>query len=110
MSGGRRKDTPRTVTARAMSILATFSQERPRLSLNAISQRTGLSPSTTYRLVGELTEWGALARTADFHYRIGPMLRGLGAIAPPGPGGAPPMMRARSTGATIASNQLRTRS
>ena len=81
VSGGRRNNTPRTVTARAMSILAVFSQERPVLGLVDISQRTGLAPSTIHRFVAELTEWGALARTPDLRYRIGPMLLRLGAIA-----------------------------
>ena len=77
MSGGRRQDTPRTVTGRAMAILGTFSLEHPVLRLEDISKRTGLSRSTTHRLVTELADWGALARTSDSRYRIGPLLQRL---------------------------------
>jgi hypothetical protein len=65
-----------------MSILSVFSQEHPVLGLAEISRRTGLSSSTTHRLVTELTDWGALARTSDLRYRIGPTLRRLGAASP----------------------------
>jgi DNA-binding IclR family transcriptional regulator len=67
-----------------MSILGAFSRERPVLGLVDISRRTGLAASTIHRLVAELTEWGALARTPDLRYRIGPMLLRLGAIGPRG--------------------------
>ena len=80
MSGRRREGTPRTVTARLMTILSAFSQDHPVLGLADICRRTGLSSSTTHRLVGELTEWGALARTSDLRYHIGPMLRRLGTV------------------------------
>jgi len=63
-----------------MSILGAFSPERPVLGLVDISRRTGLAASTIHRLVAELTEWGALARTSDLRYRIGPMLLRLGTI------------------------------
>jgi DNA-binding IclR family transcriptional regulator len=65
-----------------MSILSAFSKEHPILGLPEISRRTGLSSSTTHRLATELTEWGALARTSDLRYRIGPTLHRLGEIAP----------------------------
>ena len=77
VSGRRRVGTPRTVTARVMSILSAFSREHPVLGLADICRRTGLSSSTTHRLVTELAEWGALARTSDLRYRIGPTLRRL---------------------------------
>jgi DNA-binding IclR family transcriptional regulator len=82
VSGRRRSGTPRTVTARVMSILSAFSKEHPILGLAEISRRTGLSSSTTHRLAAELTDWGALARTSDLRYRIGPTLHRLGEISP----------------------------
>ena len=82
MSGRRRNGTPRTVTARVMSILSSFSKEHPILGLPEISRRTGLSSSTAHRLAAELTDWGALARTSDLRYRIGPTLLRLGEISP----------------------------
>jgi DNA-binding IclR family transcriptional regulator len=81
VSGRRRNGTPRTVTARVMSILSAFSKEHPILGLPEISRRTGLSSSTAHRLAAELTDWGALARTSDFRYRIGPTLLRLGEIS-----------------------------
>ncbi len=83
MSGRRREGTPRTVTARVMAILSAFSQDHPVLGLADIRRRTGLSSSTTHRLAGELTEWGALARTSDMRYRIGPTLRRLSTVTLP---------------------------
>jgi hypothetical protein len=68
-----------------MSILSAFSRQHPVLGLADISRRTGLSSSTTHRLVNELTEWGALARTSDLQYRLGPLLLRLGAVALSGP-------------------------
>jgi len=82
VSGRRRNGTPRTVTARVMSILSAFSKEHPILGLPEISRRTGLSSSTAHRLAAELTDWGALARTSDLRYRIGPTLHRLSEISP----------------------------
>ena len=79
MSGRRQESTPRTVTARAMTILSAFSRERPTMGLQEISRRTGLAVSTTHRLVTELTEWGALTRIDEYAYRIGPLIRRLAA-------------------------------
>jgi DNA-binding IclR family transcriptional regulator len=70
-----------------MSILSAFSQDHPVLGLAEISRRTGLSSSTTHRLVTELTDWGALARTSNYRYRIGPMLHRLSATSTCADGG-----------------------
>jgi DNA-binding IclR family transcriptional regulator len=74
MSGGRRADTPRTVLGRATAILDSFTRERPVLRLMEISRRTGLPTATVHRVIAELCEWGAVERTADLRYRIGPRL------------------------------------
>ena len=79
MSGRRNESTPRTVTARAMTILSAFSRERPTMGLQEISRQTGLAVSTTHRLVAELVEWGALTRTDVYTYRIGPLINRLAA-------------------------------
>jgi hypothetical protein len=74
VSGRRNESTPRTVTARTMTILSAFSRERPTMRLQEISRQTGLTVSTTHRgLVTELVEWGALTRTDVYTYRIGPL-------------------------------------
>lgn len=74
MSGGRRAGTPRTVMGRAMAILDSFTRERPVLRLVDICRRTGLPGPTVLRVIRELCEWGAVERTADMRYRIGPRL------------------------------------
>jgi DNA-binding IclR family transcriptional regulator len=76
MSGGRR-DGPRSVTARVLAILGSFSPGTSELSLAEISRRTGLARSTTYRLVHELHAGGALERDANLRYHIGARLREL---------------------------------
>ena len=80
MSGGRRTNTPRTVTSRAMTILSVFLNGPPVMSLQEISRRTGLPISTTHRLVAELTQWGALARSDRCTYRVGPLVLRLAAV------------------------------
>jgi len=77
----RRADTPQSVTGRALSILGVFGKDRPQLTLSEISTQTGLPVTTTFRLLGELVEWGALIRDADRRYRIGPRLVALAALA-----------------------------
>jgi len=83
---GRRPDDlhPSTAAGRALAVLAAFGPEHSLLSLSEISRRTGLSLTTTHRLVGELREWGALERGADGRYGIGLRLLELGALAPHG--------------------------
>ena len=75
---------PATAAGRTLSVLAAFGPEHSSLSLSDISRRTGLSLTTTHRLVGELREWGALERAADGRYGIGLRLLELGALAPHG--------------------------
>jgi hypothetical protein len=83
VSGGRHKSTPVTVTARVMTILGAFSREHPAMVLQEISWRTGLAMSTTHRLVNELSEWGALTRSDNRTYQIGPLIRRLAASTAP---------------------------
>lgn len=74
----------KTVTSRVLSILETFSPDRIELSLSDISRRTGLPLTTAHRLVGELTEWGALERAESGRYRVGLRLWEVAALAPRG--------------------------
>jgi DNA-binding IclR family transcriptional regulator len=64
-------DDPQTACARVLGVLSAFSFGGALLSLSEISRRAGLSLTTTHRLVGELTEWGALERDDERFYRIG---------------------------------------
>jgi DNA-binding IclR family transcriptional regulator len=75
-----------SVTARVLRVLAAFSAERPELMLTEIARRAGLPLTTAHRIVGELTEWGALERATDGRYRIGLRLWEVGALAPRGLG------------------------
>jgi len=70
-----------TVTARALSALAAFEHSAGALSVARIAQRANLPPSTTYRLVHELEEWGALDKTPDGKYQVGMRLWELGQLA-----------------------------
>lgn len=75
-------DPPPSVTRRVLSILSAFSADAHALSLTAIARATALPLSTTHRLVGELTDWGALERGDDGRYRVGLRLWEVGALAP----------------------------
>jgi DNA-binding IclR family transcriptional regulator len=78
-----RSGTPgRSVTSRALAVLDAFDTTAPRLSLSEIAERSGTPLTTTHRLLGELTEWGALVRRADGRYEIGRKLWDLGLLAP----------------------------
>lgn len=71
----------RSVTAKSLAVLGTFSQRNPHLSLSEIAAGAVLPLSTAHRLIGELVIWGALVRRTDNRYEIGPRLWGLGLLA-----------------------------
>lgn len=73
-----------TSAQRVLSILGVFDTENLALSLSEISRRTGLTLSTTHRLVNELRCWGALSRHSDGKYSIGLRILELGTLAPQG--------------------------
>ena len=81
MAGGS-ASSGRSVTSRALAVLDAFDSSAPRLSLSEIAERSRTPLSTTHRLLGELTEWGALSRRADGRYEIGRKLWDLGLLAP----------------------------
>ncbi|MFF8014976.1 IclR family transcriptional regulator C-terminal domain-containing protein [Streptomyces sp. NPDC007929] len=76
--------TAPTAPGRLLSVLAAFDHEHPALSLTDISRRAGLSLTTAHRLVGALTEWGALERDDSGVYHVGLRLWELAALAPRG--------------------------
>jgi len=78
--GGTRQGGGRSVTSKVVAILDAFSTETPRLSLQALAERTGLPQSTTYRLATELVEWGGLERGTG-GYQIGMRLWEIGELA-----------------------------
>jgi DNA-binding IclR family transcriptional regulator len=71
-----------TVASRVLSILGSFDAEHQSLTLTELARRAGLTLPTAHRLVGELTEWGALRRAAPGRYVIGRRLWDLGLLAP----------------------------
>jgi DNA-binding IclR family transcriptional regulator len=71
-----------SVASRLLRVLDAFSVERPELGLTDISRTTGLPPATTYRLLRELIEHGAVQRTAAGRYAIGLPLWEIGRLAP----------------------------
>jgi DNA-binding IclR family transcriptional regulator len=72
----------KSVTRRALALLAAFDAEHPALPLSALARRAGLPLTTAHRLGGELTAWGALDRRQDGSYVVGRRLWDLGLLAP----------------------------
>lgn len=72
----------RTVASRVLAILAAFDADHRAQTLGEVARRAGLSLTTTHRLVGELTQWGALVRAPGGEYSIGSRLSALGLLSP----------------------------
>ncbi|WP_324278092.1 IclR family transcriptional regulator [Blastococcus brunescens] len=79
---GRSSAPGRSVTSRALAILDAFDSTAPRLTLTEIAERSGIPLTTAHRLLGELTDWGALTRRSDGRFEIGRKLWDLGLLAP----------------------------
>jgi len=71
-----------SVTSRALAVLGAFDERHRRLRLTELAERAGLPVPTTHRLVGELLDWGALARTPGGSYVVGRRIWDLGLLAP----------------------------
>ncbi|MFF5002820.1 IclR family transcriptional regulator [Streptomyces phaeochromogenes] len=69
---------------RLLAVLAAFDHDHPALSLTDISRRAGLSLTTAHRLVGALSDWGALERDASGIYHVGLRLWEIAALSPRG--------------------------
>lgn len=70
MAGGNR-EAGRSVTDKVLSVLTAFESERRPLALSEIATIAGIPVSTAHRLVGELTEWQFISRTANGRYQLG---------------------------------------
>lgn len=66
---------------KALSLLDTFTAQRSVLSVRELARLSGISRSTTHRLVKELLEWGALEQ-GEAGVRLGVKLFELGTLAP----------------------------
>jgi DNA-binding IclR family transcriptional regulator len=70
------------VTSRVLSLLGAFDADHRAMTLTELARRADLPLATAYRLVGELTEWGALVRRASGQYVVGRRLWDIGLLAP----------------------------
>lgn len=70
-----------TAAQRVLAILGAFDDDHSVLTLSEISRRARLTLTTTHRLVGELSAWGALTRDERGRYTIGLRILELGALA-----------------------------
>lgn len=59
---------------RAVAILQCFDARRPTLGISEIARATGLSTTTTHRLLAAMQTNRLVRRTADRRYGLGPML------------------------------------
>lgn len=73
-----------SLTTKTLEVLGAFTSERPRLTLSDISRHTGLSLTTTHRIVGDLVAWHALERGRDGRYQVGLRLFETAALSPRG--------------------------
>lgn len=74
----RANEAGRSVASRIFAIFDVFEGHGPSLSLSQIAELSGLPLSTCHRVVGELEEWGGLARDSQGRYQIGIRLWELG--------------------------------
>ncbi|RHW29186.1 IclR family transcriptional regulator [Nocardioides immobilis] len=79
---GNRLEPGRSTASRLLSVLDVFSIKAEELSLVEIADRAAMPVATTYRLLGELTKWGALERLPNRRYRVGLRLWEVGSLAP----------------------------
>lgn len=73
----RTNEAGRSVTSRILAIFEAFEASGSTLTLSQVAERTGLPVSTAHRLMGELEDWGALARDDNGRYHVGLRLWGL---------------------------------
>jgi len=64
----------------AVSLLEAFSFEFPQLTLRELSERSGFSVSSVYRMTASLLRLRMLVRTNDGLYRLGPAMLRFGKI------------------------------
>ncbi|WAU83927.1 IclR family transcriptional regulator [Streptomyces sp. Qhu-G9] len=76
--------TAPSAPGRLLAVLAAFDHDHPALSLTDISRRAGLSLTTAHRLVGALSDWGALERDTTGIYHVGLRLWEIAALSPRG--------------------------
>jgi DNA-binding IclR family transcriptional regulator len=75
-------ESEKSVTARALSVLAAFDVSHPRMTLSDLARRAGLPIATVHRLAKALEKWGALERDDDGLYGVGFRVWEMGLLAP----------------------------
>lgn len=73
---------PKSVAERIFSVLSSFDHAHRAMPLSQIAKRCGLPAPTTYRMLATLEGLGAIDRTPDGLYCIGPLVWELGVLAP----------------------------
>jgi DNA-binding IclR family transcriptional regulator len=73
-----------SLSTRALDVLAALADARTRLTLSELARASGLPLTTTHRIVGDLTAWGALERGSDGRYQVGLRLWEIASRAPRG--------------------------
>lgn len=82
MSDEPYKSSAKSVTARALAVLAAFDVENPLLTLSQLARRAGLPVPTVYRLAGELEDGRFLDRDSAGRYGLGVRLWEMGLLTP----------------------------
>ncbi|WP_043780012.1 IclR family transcriptional regulator [Rhodococcus sp. JVH1] len=82
MSAEPYKSNAKSVTARALAVLAAFDLEHPLLTLSQLARRAGLPVATVYRLAGELEDGRFLDRDHAGRYGLGVKLWEMGLLTP----------------------------
>ena len=70
----RKVATPNSLIGRLLLILGAVVGSGTPLTLSELSRRTELPLTTTYRILTQMSDLGALVRTEDRKYRPGPRL------------------------------------
>lgn len=70
-----------SVAARLLSILAAFEGSGRPLTIAQVAAKTQIPLSSTYRMVADLEDWGALSKNASGSYQIGVRIWELGQMA-----------------------------
>lgn len=72
----------KSVAERVFMVLLSFDPRHRSMTLSEISRRTGLPVATVHRLLHKLETMGAVERSADGRYGIGPLMWRMGILAP----------------------------
>ncbi|NYH89611.1 IclR family transcriptional regulator [Actinopolymorpha rutila] len=78
MPSGRRRGVQSI--DRAVTILRCFDTAHPELGISDLARRTGLSTSTTHRLLSALQDNGLVRQSRDRRYALGPLLLRLARV------------------------------